>query len=337
MNARRTKHIGLAEVNLLCRGGVLSGVRYLDAAWRVRDAAWWHSWALRALLVLGAGHLLAGIVFFFAYNWDDLPVVARFAVVQGGIAASALAAVITGLDRPLGGTLLIAASVLSGVLLAVTNQVYQTGADAWTVFATWALLILPWAVVSRNAAHWLVWLVVLYLGVYLYGVQVLIPAGRLSGTELLVALGLLSAVVLGAREMARQAGLARVAAPWTRTVVASTGLVLLFIPANGYVLGLGHEAIGLPVFLTAVAAVIGIYSTLLRDAVVVTVGIALTAFLLMSAGVRLLDEVIGLDWESTLRLLTGLGLLVLWCTVVTVSAVRLVFVLRRRLDGGGDA
>lgn len=329
--------IGLTEVNILHRAGMLSSERYLDAAWRVRDAGWWQTWARRALLVLGAGHLLAGIVFFFAYNWQDLPVVARFAIVQGGVVASAMAALVTGLDRPFGETLLVAASVLVGVLLAVINQVYQTGADAWTVFATWALLILPWTLVSRNAAHWLVWLGVLYLAVCLYGVQVLIPAGRLSGSELLLVLGLLSAVVLGSREKAWLAGCVWIAAPWTRTVVVFAGLVLLFIPATRHVLGLDQEAIGLVVFLVAVAAVIGIYTTLLRDDVAVTVAIALAAFLLMCAGGRLLDEVIGFDWENTLRLLAGLGLLVLWCTVVTVFAVRLVLALRRRPGGGGGA
>ena len=48
---------------------------------------------------------------------------------------------------------LIAASVLVGVLLAVIGQVYHTGADAYSLFAAWTLLILPWTLASRSAAR----------------------------------------------------------------------------------------------------------------------------------------------------------------------------------------
>ena len=65
-----------------------------------------------------------------------------------------------GFDRPAGQALLIGASVLTGVLLAVIGQVFQTGADAFELFLVWTVLILPWTLASRSAAHWLVWLVV---------------------------------------------------------------------------------------------------------------------------------------------------------------------------------
>ena len=42
-----------------------------------------------------------------------------------------------------GKVLLLGASVLIGVFLAVFGQVYQTGADAYNLFTMWALLILP--------------------------------------------------------------------------------------------------------------------------------------------------------------------------------------------------
>ena len=40
-------------------------------------------------------------------------------------------------------------SLLTGALLALSGQVYQTGADTFELFAWWAVLILPWVLVSR--------------------------------------------------------------------------------------------------------------------------------------------------------------------------------------------
>ena len=51
-----------------------------------------------------------------------------------------------GLDAVAGRISLFATAFLSGILLAVFGQVYQTGADPYGLFLAWALLILPWAV-----------------------------------------------------------------------------------------------------------------------------------------------------------------------------------------------
>ena len=50
------------------------------------------------------------------------------------MAIAAVGALLVGLDRAFGQVLLIAASVLTGVLLAVIGQVYQTGADVFELF-----------------------------------------------------------------------------------------------------------------------------------------------------------------------------------------------------------
>ena len=68
------------------------------------------------------------------------------------MAAAAGGALLAGLDRAFGQVLLIAGSVLTGVLLAVIGQAYQTGADVFELFVAWAVLILPWVFVSRSAA-----------------------------------------------------------------------------------------------------------------------------------------------------------------------------------------
>jgi len=55
-----------------------------------------------------------------------------------------------------GEAALTAAAVLVGPLLAVYGQAYQTGADAWELFAFWAALILPWVALARMPTLWLV-------------------------------------------------------------------------------------------------------------------------------------------------------------------------------------
>ena len=120
MDVSHRSGVELAETNSMRDAGLLTAEHYLDATWQVRRADNWAAWARHALLALGAGHLLAGIIFFFAYNWDDLPVLAKFALVEAGIVISALSAFFLGMDRPAGQAFLIGASILTGVLLALT-------------------------------------------------------------------------------------------------------------------------------------------------------------------------------------------------------------------------
>ena len=159
--------LGPRELQVLRAAGLISAPGYADAVVALRDEAFWARWGRRALLALGAGQLLAGIVFFFAYNWNDLGDIAKFAIVEAALVIAAGGALLVGLDRAFGQVLLIAASVLTGVLLAVIGQVYQTGADVFELFVAWAVLILPGGVISRSAAHWLIWLVVAVTGLAL--------------------------------------------------------------------------------------------------------------------------------------------------------------------------
>lgn len=57
-----------------------------------------------------------------------------------------------------------------GALLALIGQTYQTGADTWQLFGWWALLLLPWALVSGNQIAWLLWIAVINgaLGLWLW-------------------------------------------------------------------------------------------------------------------------------------------------------------------------
>ena len=49
-----------------------------------------------------------------------------------------------------------------------SGQTYQTGADTFELFAAWAAAILPWALVARFPALWIVWLALVNAAVALY-------------------------------------------------------------------------------------------------------------------------------------------------------------------------
>ncbi|WP_011299185.1 DUF2157 domain-containing protein [Cupriavidus necator] len=122
------------------------------------EAADWHRWLDHALLALGPVLLCAGVIVFFAFNWQDLHKFAKFGVLAAAISLLAGFALVRPGGDMAGRAALGGAQALAGVLLAVIGQTYQTGADAWQLFALWALLAVPWALAARVAPHW--WLVI---------------------------------------------------------------------------------------------------------------------------------------------------------------------------------
>ena len=118
----------------------------------------WRNWLMLIAFGLGAALFLAGVIFFFAYNWESLHRFERFAAIGAGVIVSAVAAFFSGLEKFSGKLWLTVASVLTGVLLATFGMVYQTGADSYKLFASWAVLITPWVFVSRFQPLWLIWL-----------------------------------------------------------------------------------------------------------------------------------------------------------------------------------
>ncbi|HEY8212062.1 MAG TPA: DUF2157 domain-containing protein [Myxococcaceae bacterium] len=128
--------------------------RALDLASESPRSAEWRAFLSRSLLFLGSALMLAGVIFFFAYNWSELGRFAKFALLELAIAGAAAGAWQFGRTAA-GEASLAAAAVLVGPLLAVYGQTYQTGADAWELFAFWAVLILPWVALARMPTLWL--------------------------------------------------------------------------------------------------------------------------------------------------------------------------------------
>ena len=165
MTSRRSEFL-----NWIDRGAVEPGhgLRAARVAGILPDSARWLRFIDGLLLLTGALALASGVVFFVAFNWDALGRFGKFALIQALLLAAVLLYWRLGALRTAGQAALLLAAILLGVLLALYGQTYQTGADPWQLFATWALLMLPWAAVGRFAPLWLLWLLLLNLAATLY-------------------------------------------------------------------------------------------------------------------------------------------------------------------------
>lgn len=126
-------------------------------------------WALDRLLAYFGSLLLAlGVIFFFAFNWDELHRLHKLLLALTALTGFAGAALCLPPAGMLYRACLFGAALTTGGVLALVGQTYQTGADVWQLFASWALLILPWALLSRSAACWALFWLVLNLALLRY-------------------------------------------------------------------------------------------------------------------------------------------------------------------------
>jgi uncharacterized membrane protein len=140
----------------------------LEAAGVLPSADAWRGFLERLLLWLGTVFLAAAGIFFIAYNWAGMGRYAKLALAEIPILAGLGLVWRLGLERAAGRAALLGAALLAGTLLALIGQIYQTGADTFELFAAWAAAILPWVLVGRFAALWIVWLAIVNLALVLY-------------------------------------------------------------------------------------------------------------------------------------------------------------------------
>lgn len=132
----------------------------------------WNRFLSIFLLAVGIGFTVSGIIFFFAYNWNDLPKFAKLGIVEVLLVTSVLLAVFTRWNRLVKQILLTGATFLTGTLFAVFGQIYQTGADAYDLFLGWTLFTILWAVAIRFAPLWLTFIGLLCTTIWLYNIQI---------------------------------------------------------------------------------------------------------------------------------------------------------------------
>jgi uncharacterized membrane protein len=213
--------------------------------------AQWRVFLGQLTLWLGTIALAAAVIFFFAFNWDDLGRLAKFALVEAAILAGLLVCWRVDLDNIAGKAVLLLLSLLAGALLALTGQIYQTGADTFELFAWWAVLILPWVLVGCFSPLWLVWLALLNLAVFLYFQR----AWEMDG--LLWALFGLNGLALVAWEAAHRSRLEWLRDSWPPRLVAIAGAAMataLMVWAIMGGAGGGSAALAVPAYVAWLAA-----------------------------------------------------------------------------------
>ncbi|RKF21451.1 DUF2157 domain-containing protein [Alginatibacterium sediminis] len=128
----------------------------------------WYKFISQLSYWLSAIAFSCAVIFFFAYNWDAMGRFAKLAVVQSLLVLAIGSYCLLPAKSMLGKMLLFTSSLFVGALLALIGQIYQSGADPWTLFALWALLIVPWMLISQLPALYLFWIGLLTLSAGLY-------------------------------------------------------------------------------------------------------------------------------------------------------------------------
>ena len=118
----------------------------------------WYDFISRTLLWLGTLSIAAGVIFFFAYNWNEISTLMKFALLQGLMVVSVILYTQTNKYSSVSTTSLFFLALLIGALFALFGQTYQTGKDPWQLFFMWMVFVTPLAFISRSNSLWLLWL-----------------------------------------------------------------------------------------------------------------------------------------------------------------------------------
>ena len=124
--------------------------------------------AVRLLQLAGVLSLAAGVVFFVAANWKEFRVAGRFALVESLLIITVSLALWRPAPHSLGRNAILMAFIATGALLALFGQTYQTGADVYELYLTWAWLGLPFVVAGQWSVICAAWLVVLNTALLLF-------------------------------------------------------------------------------------------------------------------------------------------------------------------------
>jgi uncharacterized membrane protein len=146
--------------------------RGIDAMFGIADARPSRAEGLvflsHCLRIAGVLSLAAGVVFFVAANWSEIAVFGRFALLELLLVACLATAFVKPPPSFVGRGALFLAFVATGALLALFGQTYQTGADVYELFLSWALLGLLLVVAAQWAVSSAAWVIVFNTALSLY-------------------------------------------------------------------------------------------------------------------------------------------------------------------------
>lgn len=164
-------------LNVLAEGGVITREILSEASAHFglkRDRPAWMLFFKRIFILLGVTLGVCGLIFFMAWNWEDMSRIAKFITLEAVFVLFGAYSVLRrraadGGPRWDARMALFGAALLAGGMLALYGQLYQTGADPWELFRAWTFMLVILAVPGRATVFWfMVWLVgSLWCGLYL--------------------------------------------------------------------------------------------------------------------------------------------------------------------------
>ncbi len=123
----------------------------------------WFHFISHSLIWLSVLSIASGVIFFFAYNWDNITATTKFVMLQVLILISLLAYTQTKRYSNTNTAILFFIAVLLGSLFALFGQTYQTGKDPWQLFMLWTIFVTPIAFTSRSSSLWTFWMALAFL------------------------------------------------------------------------------------------------------------------------------------------------------------------------------
>jgi len=132
----------------------------------------WQRFLKLLFLSLAIGFTVTGIIFFFAYNWADLPNAVKLILPQVLLIIGTLYIVLSKTPLAIKNIVLTGLSMLVGALFAVFGQIYQTGANAYDFFLGWTVFISIWVLLANYSPLWLLYSALLNTTFYFYSQQV---------------------------------------------------------------------------------------------------------------------------------------------------------------------
>jgi uncharacterized membrane protein len=271
----------------------------------------WMDFLDRLTLWLGVVFLAAALIFFFAYNWQDMGRYAKFGLVEVPMAACLVLCWKLGVERIAGKAVLLLIALLTGALLALVGQIYQTGADTFELFAVWALAVLPLVAVGCFSALWLFWIALLNVALALYFNTFGIVFGVIfSGEKLLWTLFVFNTLALCIWEGAAQLGVQWLQERWpVRVLALASGGVVMALAVWAIVDDHAARVAAAPAYLGWMTTAYFVYRRWRRDLFVLAGGV-LSAIIVVA--VFLADKLLRHD--------SGGGWLLIGMVVIGLSA-----------------
>lgn len=148
------------------------------------NASNWKKFLRILLITFAIGFTTAGIVFFFAFNWNGLHRFIKLGLVESILLAVIILALLIK-NSLVKNILFLAASLLVGALFAVFGQVYQTSATAFDFFLGWTSFVTIWVLVANFSFLWALFLYLANVTILLYFENYLF---KVNQSDMLIAL-----------------------------------------------------------------------------------------------------------------------------------------------------